>query len=291
MLKLRDVMSRWEAGGLSQLDAAKLLARGRFGGGAGGLRRKAKTGFWTGAWGGAPAGRFGTPRPRRLSGFTGSATPASRPNTSTSTLSSIMALPKELALAGVKDIEAANAFIREIYLPALERPLRNEAGRRAKAPSRRWRRPNGATSSCIQEERVVAPDNTVAWNGGRLQIPPHPARAHFVRAKIPGPSLPERRTGYLPRTTTIGPMARQSGGRHHSLIAGRVSPLWRPAKAADGMDKADASPTPPTAQQTVKGGHLMCYINRTTSEARYTRAFVSSRRGPSNAASLAGGSA
>ena len=30
----------------------------------------------------------------------------------------------------------------------------------------------------------VAPDNTVAWNGRRLQIPPHPARAHFVRAKV-----------------------------------------------------------------------------------------------------------
>ena len=54
------------------------------------------------------------------------------------------------------------------YLPALERPLRNEAGRRAKAPSRRWRRPNGATSSCIQEERVVAAGQQVAWNGGRF---------------------------------------------------------------------------------------------------------------------------
>ena len=30
----------------------------------------------------------------------------------------------------------------------------------------------------------MAPDNTVAWHGGRLQIPPHPARAHFVRAKV-----------------------------------------------------------------------------------------------------------
>jgi hypothetical protein len=37
---------------------------------------------------------------------------------------------------------------------------------------------------CIQEERVVAPDNTVAWNGRRLQIPPHPARTHFVRVKV-----------------------------------------------------------------------------------------------------------
>jgi hypothetical protein len=36
----------------------------------------------------------------------------------------------------------------------------------------------------VQDERVVAPDNTVAWSGQRLQIPPHPARAHFVRAKV-----------------------------------------------------------------------------------------------------------
>jgi hypothetical protein len=87
-------------------------------------------------------------------------------------------LPKELALAGVKDIEAANAFIREVYLPALERPLRNEAGRRAKAPSRRWRRPNGATSSCIQEERVVSPDNKSPGTAGacRFRLIPHGAR-------------------------------------------------------------------------------------------------------------------
>ena len=37
---------------------------------------------------------------------------------------------------------------------------------------------------CVQEERTVAPDNTVAWNARRLQIPKHPARAHFVRAKV-----------------------------------------------------------------------------------------------------------
>jgi hypothetical protein len=37
---------------------------------------------------------------------------------------------------------------------------------------------------CLQEERVVAPDNTVSWKRRRLQIPPHPARAHFVRTKV-----------------------------------------------------------------------------------------------------------
>jgi hypothetical protein len=37
---------------------------------------------------------------------------------------------------------------------------------------------------CIQEEGVVASDNTVAWQWRRLQIPPHPARAHVVRATV-----------------------------------------------------------------------------------------------------------
>ncbi len=93
-------------------------------------------------------------------------------------------LPKELALAGVTDdIDAANAFIRDVYLP------RHNA-RFAVAPAEKgsafvpveeaqWR-----AILCVQEERTVAPDNTVAWNGRRLQIPKHPARAHFVRAKV-----------------------------------------------------------------------------------------------------------
>ena len=37
---------------------------------------------------------------------------------------------------------------------------------------------------CVQEERTAAADNTVAGNGRRRLIPPHPARRHFVRAKV-----------------------------------------------------------------------------------------------------------
>jgi hypothetical protein len=120
-------------------------------------------------------------------------------------------LPKELALAGVKNIEAANAFIREVYLPAHNARF---AAKPAEAQSAfapvaeaQWR-----DFLCIREERVVAPDNTVAWNGRRLQIPPHPARAHFVRAKGPGPSLPGRRNRNLPWAKTPGPMASHPGG-------------------------------------------------------------------------------
>lgn len=92
-------------------------------------------------------------------------------------------LPKELARAGVTDVEAANRYIREVYLPAHNARFAVEPADQASAfvpvAEAQWR-----DILCVQEERVVAPDNTVAWNGRRLQIPPHPARAHFVRAKV-----------------------------------------------------------------------------------------------------------
>jgi hypothetical protein len=93
-------------------------------------------------------------------------------------------LPKELALAGIPDdVTAANRFIREIYLPRhnAQFAVAPAEGGSAFVPvaEAQWR-----DVLCVQEERVVAPDNTVAWRGERLQIPPHPARAHFVRAKV-----------------------------------------------------------------------------------------------------------
>jgi transposase len=93
-------------------------------------------------------------------------------------------LPRELALAGIgDDVVAANDFIRELYLPAHNARFAVVPAETGSAfvpvGEEQWR-----DVLCIQEERTVAPDNTVAWNGGCLQIPPHPARAHFVRAKV-----------------------------------------------------------------------------------------------------------
>ncbi len=92
-------------------------------------------------------------------------------------------LPKELALAGIGTVEAANAFLRDLYLPAhnarfATRPT-EEGSAFVPVAEAQWR-----DLLCIQEERLVAPDNTVAWNGRRLQIPSHPARAHFVKARV-----------------------------------------------------------------------------------------------------------
>lgn len=93
-------------------------------------------------------------------------------------------LPKELALAGIAGgVAAANRFLRERYLPAHNARFAVEPAESASAfvpaAEAQWR-----DVLCVQEERVVAPDNTVSWRGKRLQIPPHPARAHFVRATV-----------------------------------------------------------------------------------------------------------
>ena len=70
----------------------------------------------------------------------------------------------------------------DLYCPA-QRPLcgcarRGRLGLCAAAENQ-WR-----DVLAIQEERTVAPDNTVAWKGRRLQIPAHAGRAHYVRAKV-----------------------------------------------------------------------------------------------------------
>ena len=92
-------------------------------------------------------------------------------------------LPKELKLAGIGDIESANRFLKETYLAAHNTRFAAQPGEAGSAfvavAHAQWR-----DILCVQEERTVAPDNTVAWKARRLQIPAHPARAHFVRAKV-----------------------------------------------------------------------------------------------------------
>jgi hypothetical protein len=102
-------------------------------------------------------------------------------------------LPKELALAGITDdIEAANRYIREVYLPAHNTRFAVKAEEAGSAfvpvAEAQWH-----DVLCVQEERTVAPDNTVAWQGRRLQIPKQPGRSHFVRAKLRVHAYPDGR--------------------------------------------------------------------------------------------------
>ena len=92
-------------------------------------------------------------------------------------------LPKELKRAGITDIEAANRFISEVYLPEhnarfARPPEVAESAFVAADPGQL------AEILCVEETRIVARDNTVSYEGLSLQLPPSPARAHFVKAKV-----------------------------------------------------------------------------------------------------------
>jgi hypothetical protein len=90
---------------------------------------------------------------------------------------------KELAKAGIREPDAANAWIRDVYLPAhnarFAKPAALEENAFVAADPGLL-----AETLCIEEERVVARDNTVAYGGRRLQLPAGPARAHYVKARV-----------------------------------------------------------------------------------------------------------
>src|SRR5579885_226219 len=93
-------------------------------------------------------------------------------------------LIKELAKAGITEIAAANAWIRDVYLPAHNARFARPA---AVAESAFVKVADTAVLTealCVQEERVVDRVNTVSWGRLKLQLPQSPLRAHFVKARV-----------------------------------------------------------------------------------------------------------
>jgi transposase len=92
-------------------------------------------------------------------------------------------LSKELKLAGISSVAAANRWLAEIYIPAYNAAFAVAAEQDGSAflPDRSaaW-----AEILCVQEERTVGNDNTVKWNRLCLQLPPSRLRPHFVKATV-----------------------------------------------------------------------------------------------------------
>lgn len=121
-------------------------------------------------------------------------------------------LPKEFRLAGITDIDAANRFIAEVYLPVHN----TRFARPAAVPDSAFVAADPAQLVevlCIEEARVVGRDNTVVFGRLKLQLPPSPHRHHFVKATVkvrqyPDGTLaifhgPRRIARYRPDGTTI----------------------------------------------------------------------------------------
>lgn len=91
---------------------------------------------------------------------------------------------KELALAGIAEMEAANRYLRETYLPALNaefaRPPREEGSAFVACG-------DGDRLDeilCEHHERVVGHDNCVRFRRRVLQIPADRYCCHYVKAKV-----------------------------------------------------------------------------------------------------------
>ena len=160
-------------------------------------------------------------------------------------------LVKELALAGIETVEAANAFLREFYIPAHNARFAVDP----EQPGTGFVAVPGVDLDevlCVQEERQVGNDNCVSYNRLKLQIPESPLRPHFVKARVKVRTYADGMHAVFHGPRCLGRydaegriIARDSGGAPSR--AGTPDP--GNARVAEGRDrlKAGLRPPPPAA--------------------------------------------
>ena len=92
-------------------------------------------------------------------------------------------LVKELAVAGITDMKKANAYIRNIYLPAFNNEF-SITPEEAASMFVSWAGTTVEDILCEHYERTVGNDNCVRFDGLALQIPKDQYRYHYVRVKV-----------------------------------------------------------------------------------------------------------
>ncbi len=92
-------------------------------------------------------------------------------------------LVKELSLAGITDMESANKYLKDAYMPNYNIEFAVEAPEKESVfvP---WFGSSLDDILCEQYERIVSNDNCVSFEGLSLQIPADKYRCHYVRAKV-----------------------------------------------------------------------------------------------------------
>jgi hypothetical protein len=92
-------------------------------------------------------------------------------------------LPQELARAGITDMDSANRYLEDVYRPAFNREFAKASTMAGSAyvPFLTGSLPD---ILCEQHERKVDNDNTVSFEGKKLQIPADEYRYHYVRTNV-----------------------------------------------------------------------------------------------------------
>jgi transposase len=91
--------------------------------------------------------------------------------------------PQEFRLAGIASVATANRHIRDILMPRHNAQFAVPAAEAGSAFMPYVGR-DLADILCVQEDRIVAGDNTVRYLGRSLQIPPDRYRHHYVKATV-----------------------------------------------------------------------------------------------------------
>ncbi|MDR2207989.1 MAG: ISNCY family transposase [Azoarcus sp.] len=92
-------------------------------------------------------------------------------------------LPRELALAGITDMAAANRYLRQSYRAAFNAEFMQPAMEEGSAFIA-WIGGPLEDILCERFERQVGADNCVSFEGKKLQIPAERHRCHYVKAKV-----------------------------------------------------------------------------------------------------------
>lgn len=92
-------------------------------------------------------------------------------------------LPRELALAGITDMESANRYLREHYMQTFNAEFMQPAMEEGSAFVPYVGRELDDVL-CEQFERTVGKDNCVSFENLKLQIPADRARHHYVKVKV-----------------------------------------------------------------------------------------------------------
>ena len=141
-------------------------------------------------------------------------------------------LPQELRLAGITEIDEANRFLKEVYLPQHNARFALPAEVEGSA----FVSFAGALDDilCIQEERTVSNDNTVRYKRRVLQNSPPTAIAELRQGHGPGARVSRRHARRLPRAPmpgrdtkpTASPSTPQPGRPRDPLRRDRPKRLW-----------------------------------------------------------------
>ena len=92
-------------------------------------------------------------------------------------------LVKELAFYEITDMEAANRYLAEVYMPAFNAEFMQPAAEEGTSFIN-WIGANLDDILCEQYERIVTADNCVSFEGKTLQIPADRYRCHYVKVKV-----------------------------------------------------------------------------------------------------------